>query len=48
MISEYTSWSSLKETYDRIFSGIMAGTITNANLQTKLNEEQAILVSLKK
>jgi multiple sugar transport system substrate-binding protein len=48
MISEFTSWSSAKETYDRIFSGIMNGTITLANLQTRLNEEQAILDGLKK
>lgn len=47
MISEYSSWSSVKETYDRIFSGIMSGTITLENLQTRLDEEQAILVGLK-
>ena len=47
MISEFSSWSSVKETYDRIFSGIMAGTITLDNLQTKLNEEKAILEGLR-
>jgi len=47
MISEFSSWSSVKETYDRIFSGIMSGTITLDNLQSKLDEEQAILVGLR-
>jgi ABC-type glycerol-3-phosphate transport system substrate-binding protein len=47
MISEFSSWSSVKETYDRIFSGIMSGTITLDNLQSKLDEEQAILTGLR-
>jgi multiple sugar transport system substrate-binding protein len=48
MISEYTSWASVKETYDRIFTGIMGGTITLENLQARLNEEQALLTALLK
>ena len=48
MISQYTDWGALKGTYDRMFVGIMNGTITNANLQAKLDEEQAIMLSLRR
>ncbi|MFA5692318.1 MAG: extracellular solute-binding protein [Acholeplasmataceae bacterium] len=46
MISDYTDWAAAKETYDRIFLGIMDGEITLANLQAKLDAEQATLESL--
>ena len=48
MIPEYTSWGDLKGSYDRIYAGIMDGSVTLANLQAKLDEEQANLNDLKK
>lgn len=48
MISDYTSWAAAKETYDRIYSGIMDGSITSTNLQIRLDEEQALLIALLK
>lgn len=48
MIPEYTSWGDLKGSYDRTFAGILDGSITLANLQAKLDEEQANLEALKK
>jgi hypothetical protein len=48
MISQYTDWGALKGTYDRIFVGIMNGSVTTANLQVKLDEEQAKMLALKK
>lgn len=48
MISQYTDWGALKGTYDRIFVGIMNGTVTTANLQSKLDEEQAKMIALRR
>ena len=48
MISQYTDWGALKGTYDRIFVGIMNGSVTTANLQTKLDEEQVKMLALKR
>lgn len=48
MIPDFTSWTGVKGCYDTIFAGIMDGSITSANLQAKLNEQQAILTALRK
>jgi len=48
MIPDYTSWSGVKGCFDTIFAGIMDGTITADNLKAKLDEQQAVLNSLKK
>lgn len=48
MIPLYTSWGDVKGCYDRIYAGIMDGSITKANLQTKLDEEQVKLQALLK
>lgn len=48
MIPDYTSWSSLKACYDRIFAGIMDGSVTLDNLEARLNEEQAIMEALER
>ena len=48
MIPEYISWGDLKGSYDRIFAGILDGSVTLANLQEKLDAEQVNLEDLKK
>jgi multiple sugar transport system substrate-binding protein len=48
MIPEFTDWSALKGTYDRIFEEILDGRINSTNLLARLNEEQAILESLRR
>ncbi len=48
MIPLYTSWGDLKGSYDRIYAGIMDGSVTLANLQDKLDEEQDALEALLK
>ena len=46
MIPLYSSWGDLKGCYDRTYAGIMDGSVTLANLQTKLDDEQDILEGL--
>lgn len=46
MISSYTSWSEVKGVYDSVFTGIMDGSITNANLQAFLDSQQEDLEAL--
>ena len=47
MIPQYTDWGGLKGSFDRIYAGIMDGSVTLANLEDKLDEEQAALELLK-
>jgi ABC-type glycerol-3-phosphate transport system substrate-binding protein len=46
MISSYTSWSEVKGVYDTVFTGIMNGTITNANIEATLDDQQDELEDL--
>ncbi len=46
MISEYTSWAEVKGVYDLVFTGIMNGTITNANIEAFLDGQQEDLEAL--
>ena len=46
MISAYTSWAEVKGVYDTVFTGIMNGTITNANIQATLDDQQDDLEDL--
>ena len=47
MIPQYTDWGGLKGSFDRLYAGIMAGTVDLDNLEAKLDEEQAALELLK-
>lgn len=46
MISSYTSWAEVKGVYDAVFTGIMDGSITNANLEAFLDDQQEDLEAL--
>lgn len=46
MISDYTSWSEVKAVYDSVYTGIMDGSITLANLQSVLDQKQIDLDNL--
>lgn len=43
MIPEYSDWSSVKSVYDNVYQDIMDGTITESNLESKLDEAQSDL-----
>jgi len=46
MISSYTSWAEVKGVYDEVFTGIMDGTINDANLEAFLDDQQDALEAL--